>query len=241
MTQNQWPNESNVTPPPRMYGTAGQEAPSRTDATKEEAAGVAQHAGGSARRVAETAKAEAGNVASEAKANAKDLLYRARTDLSSQAGVRQLKAAEGIRSLSSQLRNMADAPDQQGVASSVVRQVAEGSSSMASWLEARDPESLVDEVKTFARRRPGAFLLVAAGAGVLAGRLTRSVTAGAPGSRTTGRHSERSTAAGTGRFASQPEWPAKGPPQETVIAAGTGDHFFEEPGSEGLSSERRMP
>ncbi|HSL35592.1 MAG TPA: hypothetical protein VK883_02090, partial [Arthrobacter sp.] len=35
-------------------------------------------------------------------------------------------------------------------------------------------------VKSFARRRPGTFLLLAAGAGVLAGRLSRSLSAGAP-------------------------------------------------------------
>jgi len=35
-------------------------------------------------------------------------------------------------------------------------------------------------VKSFARQRPGTFLLAAAGAGILAGRLSRSLSAGAP-------------------------------------------------------------
>ena len=35
-------------------------------------------------------------------------------------------------------------------------------------------------MKSFARQRPGTFLLLAAGAGVLAGRLSRSLSAGAP-------------------------------------------------------------
>ena len=48
-----------------------------------------------------------------------------------------------------------------------------------------DPGSLLNEVKSFARQRPGTFLLLAAGAGVLAGRLTRSLSAGAPESGTT--------------------------------------------------------
>ena len=115
--------------------------------------------------MAETAKAEAANVASEAKTNAKDLLHQAKSDLTSQAGTQQQKAAEGIRTISSQLRTMADAPDQQGVASDLIRQAADRSESVASWLDNRDPGSLLDEVKSFARQRPGTFLLLAAGAG----------------------------------------------------------------------------
>jgi hypothetical protein len=80
---------------------------------------------------------------------------------------------------------MARASDQPGVASDLVRQAAERSSSIASWLDGRDPGSLLDEVKSFARQRPGTFLLLAAGAGVLAGRLSRSLSAGGPESTTT--------------------------------------------------------
>jgi hypothetical protein len=134
--------------------------------------------------VAETAKTEAANVASEAKANAKDLLYQARSDLTDQAGVQQQKVASGLRSVSDELHAMARASDQPGVASDLVRQAADRSSAVAAWLDGRDPGSLLNEVKTFARQRPGTFLLLAAGAGVLAGRLTRSLSAGAPESAT---------------------------------------------------------
>ncbi|KIC61356.1 hypothetical protein RM50_20110, partial [Pseudarthrobacter phenanthrenivorans] len=89
--------------------------------------------------VAETAKSEAANVAHEAKANAQDLLHQARTGLTSQAGTQQQKAAEGIRNISSQLHSMASAPDQQGMASDLVRQAADRASSVASWLENRQP------------------------------------------------------------------------------------------------------
>jgi hypothetical protein len=149
---------------------------------KTEAGEVGRQASDSAKNVAETAKAEAANVATEVKTNAKDLLYQARSDLTNQAGTQQQKVAEGLRSISSQLHSMASAPDEQGVASDLVRQAAERSSSVASWLEARDPGSLLDEVKSFARQRPGTFLLLAAGAGVLAGRLTKGLTSGSPDS-----------------------------------------------------------
>ena len=202
MTENQWPEDPAYTAPPAHTGIPGERQPatfpstathlagdsqagdtygsSRKDAAKEEAADVARTAAGSAQNVAQTAKEEAANVAHEAKANAQDLLHQAKSGLTSQAGTQQQKAAEGLHSISSQLHSMASAPDQQGMASDLVRQAAERTSSVASWLENRQPGDLLNEVQRYARNNPGTFLLLAAGAGILAGRLTRSLTAGAP-------------------------------------------------------------
>ena len=47
----------------------------------------------------------------------------------------------------------------------------------ANWLQNREPADLLEEVRRFARRKPGVFLLGAAAAGVLAGRLTNGVRA----------------------------------------------------------------
>ena len=166
-------------------GTGTSRTDAVKDAVKDEAGDVARTAKDSAQNVAETAKTEAANVASEVKSNAKDLLSQARTDLTHQAGAQQQKVASGLRSISDELHAMARASDQPGVASDLVRQAADRSSSVASWLDGRDPGSLLDEVKSFARQRPGTFLLLAAGAGVLAGRLGRSLSAGAPETGTT--------------------------------------------------------
>jgi hypothetical protein len=178
MTENQWPQDEDLTNPPATqnsgygagttgYGATGagttgytgspvyqDDASSRKDVAKDEAANVAGETKVAAQNVAGTAKTEAKNVAYEAKNSAKDLLHQAKSDLTSQAGTQQTKAAEGIRSVSSQLRSMADAPDQQGVASDLIRQAADRSESVASWLDNRDPGSLLDEVKSFARQRP---------------------------------------------------------------------------------------
>jgi hypothetical protein len=153
---------------------------STTETAKQGAADVSRAAADSAQSVAETAKTEAANVAAEVKTNARDLLHQAKWSLADQAGTQQQKAAEGLRSISSQLHSMASASDQPGVASDLVREAAERSSAVASWLDRRDPGSLLDEVKSFARQRPGTFLLLAAGAGVLAGRLGRGLSAGTP-------------------------------------------------------------
>ncbi|MBD1593269.1 hypothetical protein HC744_14635 [Arthrobacter sp. S1_S22] len=207
MTENQWPEDPATTAPPASTGIPGERSAatfpsaatpqygagqagdgtgtSRKDAAKEEAADVARTAKGSAQNVAQTAKEEAANVASEAKSSAQDLLHQAKSGLTSQAGTQQQKAAEGMRNISSQLHSMATAPDQQGMASDLVRQAAERTSSMASWLENKQPGDILGEVQRFARNNPGTFLLLAAGAGVLAGRLTRGLTAGAPESSST--------------------------------------------------------
>ena len=235
MTENQWQQTSE--PYPATSGVpSGVPAPSgtptKTDAAKDEAANVAGQAAGAAQNVAATAKEEAANVASEVKTSTRDLLYQAKADLTSQAGTQQQKAAEGIHTISAQLRTMADVPDQPGVASDLIRQAADRSAAIASWLENRDPGSLLQEAETFARQRPGAFLLIAAGAGLVAGRLARSLQAGAPTSTPT---STPSNVTGVPPRPAQLPVPATPRHQETVIAAGTGDHFFEAPTARGTT------
>jgi hypothetical protein len=186
MTENQWPEASDRSSLDQ-YGNAAPTDPSaqpetyvtKKDALREETSQVAGHAAGAAHNVVQAAKFEAGNVASEAKSSAQGLLHQARSGLSDQAGEQQRKAAEGIRTISSQLQAMADAPDQQGVASGLIRQAAGQTSSIASWIESMDPAALLGDVQSFARRKPGTFLLVAAGAGILVGRVARGLQAGA--------------------------------------------------------------
>ena len=71
---------------------------------------------------------------------------------------------------------MADAGGRNGTASELVRQVADRLARRPRPTSSAAATRL-DEVRSFARRRPGTFLLLAAGAGVLAGRATRSAAA----------------------------------------------------------------
>jgi hypothetical protein len=70
---------------------------------------------------------------------------------------------------------MAQRSERPGVATDLARQASSTSHDVASWLDSREPGHLVQELQAFARQRPGTFLLAAAGAGLLAGRLTRGV------------------------------------------------------------------
>ncbi|MFD1210664.1 hypothetical protein ACFQ36_01235 [Arthrobacter sp. GCM10027362] len=150
--------------------------PSQASTAKVEAKGLARDGAGAAREVAETAVSEAGHVAQETGAQAKNLAARLGSDLKSQAGAQQQRVAEGLRSISGELRTMAQSSPAPGAATGLVEQAARRTAEVAGWLEARDPGSLLAEATGFARRRPGAFLAIAVGAGVLAGRLARGIT-----------------------------------------------------------------
>ncbi len=179
MTENEWPQHTN-------YPVAGATT-SKKEAAREGALDTAQQASDSARAVARTAKSEAAGVTAEARSEAVNLLSEAKSQLTGQVSSQQQKAASGLRSISDQLHAMSQASDQSGVAANLVRQAAEQSGTAAAWLDRGDPASLLDDVASFARRRPGAFLLLAAGAGILTGRLTRGLNAGA-GPQEGGRH-----------------------------------------------------
>jgi hypothetical protein len=134
-----------------------------------------QEAGAAGHRVADTAKQEARGVASEAKYQVRNLADRVGSEVRSQASTQQHRAAGGIRDVGSQFSEMAATSTQSGVARDLVETVGSRADRVAAWLDQREPQDLLDEVKGFARRRPGVFLAIAAGAGVVIGRLTRSL------------------------------------------------------------------
>jgi uncharacterized protein YjbJ (UPF0337 family) len=158
--------------------TGGFETQTTTSTAKNEAAGLASEAKGSAQQVGGVAKEQASKVASEVGQQAKGMLHQVTGELRSQAGTQQQKATTGLQNVSQQLHSMADGADS-GVASNVVREVASRVSTAASWLENREPAELLDDVKRFARRSPGLFIAISAGAGLIAGRLTKALVSNA--------------------------------------------------------------
>jgi hypothetical protein len=147
--------------------------PPTTEVAKDQATDVGRTTADAGRHVADTATEQAGQVAQEAKRQARDLLGEARSQAREQAQTGQQKAADSIRGLAVELREMAEGGDRHGTASELASQASDRLGGVADWIGAREPGELVEEVRRFARRRPGAFLLGAAVAGVVAGRLTR--------------------------------------------------------------------
>lgn len=142
---------------------------------RDEAQGLAHAAADSGQDLLHEAKDQAGEVVAEARGQARDLLGEAREGLRGQASGQQARAAAGLRALGDELGRMADASEQGGLAGDLVRQAAGRTGSVATWLDDREPGDVLREVTGFARRRPGVFLALAAGAGVLAGRLSRGL------------------------------------------------------------------
>lgn len=196
------------------------------DVAKEEAKSTAQDAAQAGKQTAETAKQQAGEVVGEAKSQAQMLLSEAKDQLTSQGTAQQEKAASGLRSLADELTGMVNGDvSQPGLASDLARQASERVRSMADMLENRQPSELLDEVRRFARQRPGVFLLSAAAIGFIGGRLTRSVAAEAhddgSGSSTGTYGSAPTTGTGyVGGVASSPTIPASRSIPETTAGPG---------------------
>lgn len=163
----------------QQYGdyTSSPESRSTPEVARDEAAEVARTAADRGSDVAGTVGEQVNRVASETGRQARDLLHEGREQLTSQARQGQQRAAEGLHTLATQLRQMSEKTDEQGIASDVARQLADRTHGVASWLERREPGDLLDEVRRFARRKPGVFLVGAALAGVAVGRLTRGAIA----------------------------------------------------------------
>jgi hypothetical protein len=177
-------------------GTSGNgDSASTADTVKREAAGVKDTAVEQAKDVASTAKDEASSVIGEVKWQAKDLYAQTQRELKDQANTQQQRVAAGLRSVGQDLQSMASDSQRQGVASDLVRQVSGRLSSAASWLGDRDAGTVLTEVKRYARRKPGTFILAAAITGVVVGRLTRALASNA---------SDQSNDAST-RVTSQPD------------------------------------
>ena len=153
---------------------------------QEKAGEVASTATSRATDVASTAKDQALDVAQEAQRQARDLFGEFRGQIQQQTQQQRDRLVELLREFEDELTNMVDSGGRSGTASEVVRQVADRLSGVRSYLErGTNP---MDDVRKFARRRPGAFLLVAATAGVLAGRATRGAAAARKQQQQGGRH-----------------------------------------------------
>jgi hypothetical protein len=150
------------------------------DAAKEQARGVAQEGVEGGKHVASVASGQASKVASEAVQQAKGLFEQARSELMEQVNNQQQRAAEQLHSFSHQLGSMASSSQQEGLAKDLAQQASRQVGKVAHWLSERDPGDLGSEVKGFARNKPGTFLALSAGIGLIAGRIARGAKAGPP-------------------------------------------------------------
>lgn len=186
------------TRPTPEYG-ADPAATERAPDVKDTSMAAGQH-------VADVAKEELHKVGNASKRQARDLFRQTQSQLAEQAAGQQKRVASGLRSIGDEFGSMADSSETQGLASDLAHQAASRAAGIAGWLDQRDPAALLQEVKGFARRRPGTFIAIAAAAGVLAGRLTRSLIAEPKDSAESGPPSNAGTSSTTTATATD-YWP----------------------------------
>jgi hypothetical protein len=174
MTDNYLPASA---PPQRgePIRPASAEEQGTADVVKSQATDLSHSSIQTGRHVADVAREQASGVAAEAGRQGRDLLHQAQGQLERQAAQGQQQLANQLLSLSDELRSMADASGPGGMAASLASQAASRVRTAGQWLDDRKPGQVADEIQSFARRRPAAFLALAAGAGLVAGRLTRGL------------------------------------------------------------------
>lgn len=162
----------------RVADTAKESAAQVKDTAKEQAGQVKDTAVEQGQQVAAVAKDQAGQVAQKAASSIKDIVSEGRTQLTSQAGNSQNRLAEYVHSLSDELGTMASGGgDGTGPLADLAKRYSKQGGEISHWLSEHEPADLLNEVTRFARRRPWAFLGASLVAGVVVGRVTRSLAA----------------------------------------------------------------
>jgi hypothetical protein len=140
----------------------------------QQAAGTASEEAG---RVAEVAKGQAQQVASEIGTQARDLVGELKTQVHDQSAIQRDRLADNLRRFGDDLDGMRQSSSSSGLATNLTGMLASKAREVSNFLGDHEPGDLIEEVRQFARQRPGTFLLGAAVAGVIAGRLTRGAAA----------------------------------------------------------------
>ena len=154
-----------------------EQAQQTAGAAKDAAADVAGHGQRAAADVTATGRQSAGEVAGEAKKQASDLIGKTRAEVREQVETGRTSVVESLRDLGDQLAAMTDDIGREGTAIEATATARDRVREAADWLAAHDGDQILDRVRRVGRERPGSFLLTAALAGIVAGRLTRGAVA----------------------------------------------------------------
>lgn len=174
------------------------------DAAKDEAANVKDKAFDAAGQVAGTAKEEAANVKDEAMKQARSLTDSALEEVNTQASTQQKRIAEQSRTITDDLSRLARGERAESdMVNQFISMAADRAQQFTTQLENKEPKELLNDVRRFAARRPGTFLAIAAGIGLVAGRFTRGLSDRDDDTSTTGATQPRSAVPTTGMQPSQ--------------------------------------
>ncbi|MHA7861855.1 hypothetical protein ACX1DX_10835 [Tessaracoccus sp. Y36] len=145
------------------------------DSLKGPARDVKDTAAEAGRDVLDTAKFEAGQVAQEAKFQGRRLLDEGVGELRSQANTLQAKLADTVDALTEELGVMSANTQTDGPITHFAGDAHDWGRRASSWLRENDPDQVMTSVRRYASRNPWTFLAIAAGAGLVVGRLSRGL------------------------------------------------------------------
>jgi hypothetical protein len=202
----------------------------RAQQTASAAADESKHVAGVA---ASEAKSVAGEAAQQARGVVDDAVTQVRGQLDDQGRQQKERLAGTLATFGDDLGRMAE--NGSGLAADVAQEVSQRVQSLSRHLDSHQPGELLDDVRRFARQRPGTFLLGALAAGVVVGRLLRGTkdaieaaegggTDGTP-RRTPGAPNTADVHAGHGRPTQPPTGGTATPPSATGYSSpplGTG-------------------
>lgn len=141
----------------------------------EGAGGMAQQVGHTAEQAADQVRDTAQKLASQAGHTASEVADQARRAAASQADQQKDRVVQGIHSVADALRlGSENLPEREREYASYVTRVADQVDRASSYLERRDVRELSNEVESFARQHPAAFLGGAFALGVLGARFLKS-------------------------------------------------------------------
>ncbi len=153
---------------------------SKIDQATEKSSEVVDVAREQAQSVVSTAREQVEHVAGDTKQQARRLVDDTRQQLRTTAREQAGRISNTLREIGTQLEEMASSTS--GGNATVTEVTRQAGSTVERWadeLDRRGIEGITSDVKRFARQRPGIFLAGALGAGVLVGRLIRTVDTGA--------------------------------------------------------------
>ena len=166
----------------QVASTAKDQGQAVARTARDQGQAVARVAAGSARDVTGTVKEQAYQVREELAAQGRTVVHETRSKLQQETEVQARRAADGLSRLADEVRALAEGRPEEAV--TVRDYVAQGAdklveaadriAGLADEVEEKGIDGLVDDLKRFARRRPGAFLLGAAVAGFGVGRIVRA-------------------------------------------------------------------
>lgn len=152
---------------------AKEEAAQLGENAKLQAAEVKDTAVNATAQVADAAKQEASQVVGEARDQVRGLIDTTLGEVRGRTKDGQSAVASTIQGLASELSELTNGQTTSGPVAQFAGDLAQRGEQLSTWLQNSEPDDVLVEVRRFAARRPGTFLAIAAGAGLLAGRLAR--------------------------------------------------------------------